>query len=102
MFLRAIDIVHRIADGAVQPVPDARIAQHFGEAVGKVFGAAHTKMQAVLAVANLLGHAAYIGTDDRAAVMQRFLNDDGEFSHQIEGMTTQSTDCMRRGISAFW
>ncbi len=53
MFLRAVDIVDRIADGMMQSVPYARIAEHLCKAVGQILGAANTEMQAVLAIADL-------------------------------------------------
>ena len=71
MFLCAIDIVDRIADGMVQSIPYARLTEHFCKTVGQILGAANTEMQAVFTIADFLSHAANIRADDRTAMVQR-------------------------------
>ena len=77
MFLCAIDIVDRIADGMMQSIPYARLAEHFCKTVGQILGAANTEMQTVLAIADLFSHTANIRADNRTAMVQCLLNDDG-------------------------
>lgn len=89
------------AHAAAQAVPDRVVVQDLDDPIREVLAVAGAKMQAIGAIANFLGHAANVGADDRPAVQQRFLDDDGEFSHQIDGKITQSTERMSFGRSAF-